>query len=353
LDLVEIEAWTLRIVDQVGRQVRIEDTRVELKSDWLDPKRAARRLAGHANAARGSTILWIIGLDETAGVVGITSPDFAIWWGQVQSEFNELAPSVTNLVIPVQGKEVVALAVDTSRAPLVVKNPAFGSPGGGSVNLEVPWRDGTSTRSATRSDLIRLLEPLLRLPEITVLNGRLQVAQAGTYREVRNLESFKRTGMRWSLSMDIYCNSGIGDVVVIPDHQCGADLKLFSRGQTFPLENVRVLSRESSQLTYPLPTAARLPQPQLRHTIQRGVNQVIIEGPGPAKIVASLENDDTSTVDLTDVATVSVDIKLTPVSASIPISLTTELSWFASRDERTFTGPTIAEWQYRPAQVST
>jgi len=188
LDLVELEAWALRIVDQVGRQVRIEDTRVELKSDWLDPKRAARRLAGHANAARGSTILWIIGLDETAGIVGISGADFAIWWGQMQSEFNELAPSVTNLVVPVQGKEVVALAFDTSRAPLVVKNPAFGSQGGGSVSLEVPWRDGTSTRSATRSDLIRLLEPLLRLPEITVLGGNLQVTQTGTYQDVRNVK---------------------------------------------------------------------------------------------------------------------------------------------------------------------
>lgn len=92
--------------------------------------------------------------------------------------------------------------------------------------------------------------------------------------------------------------------------------------------------------------------PSVLHTIQRGVNQVVIEGPGPAKIVAYLDNDDTSTVDLTDVPTVSVDINLTPVSASIPISLTTELFWFASPDERTLYGPTIAKWQYRPAQVS-
>jgi hypothetical protein len=77
LQAAEIEAWTLRVVDQVRRQVSIEDARVEPKSDWLDPKRAARRLAGHANAARGATILWIIGLDEANGVVGINSADFA------------------------------------------------------------------------------------------------------------------------------------------------------------------------------------------------------------------------------------------------------------------------------------
>jgi hypothetical protein len=152
--------------------------------------------------------------------------------------------------------------------------------------------------------------------------------------------------------MDVYFNSGIGDVVVIPDHQCEADLKLLSRDQTIRLEDVKVLSKESGQWPRPISTAPAYQHSPVRHTIQRGVNQIIIEGPGPAQIVAYLNNDDTSTVDLTDVRTISVDIKLTPVDASIPISLTTELSWFAGRNERTMSGPKIAEWEYRPAQGS-
>jgi hypothetical protein len=349
LDLAEIEAWALRIVDQVGRQARIEDTRVELKSNWLDPKRAARRLAGHANAARGSTILWIVGLDETTGVVGINSADFATWWAQVQSEFNELAPSVTDLVVPAQGKEIIALAFDTSRAPLVVKNPRFGNPGGGSVELEVPWRDGTSTKSATRSDLVRLLAPLLRVPEVTVLDGRLRVTQRGSRRDISDASTFERTGLNWHLSLDVYMNSGIGDVVVIPDHQCTATLKLLSRGQTLPMQNVKVLSRESGQWNRPLSTNPTYQSPPIRHTIQRGVDQAIMEGPGPAQISASVLTDEAGIVNFIDVPTVSADIWLRPVDASVPISLTFDFQWLTGRDDREISGATIAEWQYRSA----
>jgi len=49
------------------------------------------------------------------------------------------------------------------------------------------------------------------------------------------------------------------------------------------------------------------------------------------------------------VATVSVDVKLTPVGASIPIPMTLDLSWVAGRDERGFSGSKIAEWQYTSA----
>jgi hypothetical protein len=62
---IEIEAWVLRVVDQVKKGQPNEDRRVELKAEWIEPpEKAARQIAGHANAARGSNILWIIGLDE-------------------------------------------------------------------------------------------------------------------------------------------------------------------------------------------------------------------------------------------------------------------------------------------------
>ena len=50
----EIEYRVRRIVEAVERGEPIEDDLVELKSEWLrDHHKAARRIAGHANAARG------------------------------------------------------------------------------------------------------------------------------------------------------------------------------------------------------------------------------------------------------------------------------------------------------------
>lgn len=42
----EIENWALSIVDRVLAGQPIEDVRVELKSTWIDAKKAARRIAG-------------------------------------------------------------------------------------------------------------------------------------------------------------------------------------------------------------------------------------------------------------------------------------------------------------------
>lgn len=63
----EVEAWVLRIVEDVLARRLSEDHVVELKTDWPgDWPKAARRIAAHANSARQQPILWIIGLDEKA-----------------------------------------------------------------------------------------------------------------------------------------------------------------------------------------------------------------------------------------------------------------------------------------------
>src|SRR5712692_8116422 len=156
----ELEAWILRIAEQAKAKKSNEDSRVELKGAWPEPTKAARRLAGQANCARPSSILWIIGIDEKAGlIVGAKHQDLASWWPQTQKEFPELAPELlSDLAVPVDGQVVVGLLFDTSRAPFVVKNPSHGQ-AGHPAQLEVPWREGTLTRSARRQDLIRLLVP--------------------------------------------------------------------------------------------------------------------------------------------------------------------------------------------------
>lgn len=165
----------MRIVEQVQSRQPIEDMRVEAKAEWIHHARAARRIAAHANTAHGEEILWLIGLDELRGVVGADAAEFSSWWSAVRACFDELAPiCIHHLNVAVDESIIVALVFETDRAPFVVKNPEFGKPAGGPVSLEVPWREGTATRSARRSELLRLLSVLQRLPNVEVLSGTLR-----------------------------------------------------------------------------------------------------------------------------------------------------------------------------------
>jgi hypothetical protein len=158
----EIEAWALKAIERAELSQPNEDSQVELKTDWPDHARAARRIAGHANAARGDPILWVIGVDEHQGVKGAIRNDLSTWWPQVSSHFDGPVPVLRDVLVHWKGKTAVALYFETNQIPYLVKNPAFNKPNGGPVQLEVPWRDGTAVRSAGHSDLVLLLSPLQR-----------------------------------------------------------------------------------------------------------------------------------------------------------------------------------------------
>lgn len=59
----QVEEKVLNAVETVLAGGSVEDSRIECKSDWPSVDKV-RQLAGHANAARGETIIWIIGIDE-------------------------------------------------------------------------------------------------------------------------------------------------------------------------------------------------------------------------------------------------------------------------------------------------
>jgi hypothetical protein len=168
----EIEEWTLAVIDRVISGRPVEDARVELKAEWpADHRKAARRIAGHANAAHGEPILWLIGVDEKARTVpGVDAIDFADWFAKVKSSFNELAPSLIDIVVPSHGRTVVALLFATDRAPYVVTNPD-----GGAFQRDVPWREGTAVASATREQLFRILAPAARTPHLSIRQANLQI----------------------------------------------------------------------------------------------------------------------------------------------------------------------------------
>src|SRR5690242_6350206 len=93
----QIEAWALRVIDQLAARHPHEDAHVELKAAWLEPQKVARQIAAHANAARGEPILWLIGVDEKTGVVGAEQKNLADWFSALRGQFDGVAPELTDV----------------------------------------------------------------------------------------------------------------------------------------------------------------------------------------------------------------------------------------------------------------
>lgn len=218
--LIKAEAWALNIISMVSAGAQVEDARVELKRQWPEHHKAARRIAGHANSCFGSDILWIIGLDEREGVVGVEAQEFSEWWPKVCSFFDGVTPSLTEFVLPFDGNILICLLLETNRPPYVVKNPKYGFQGGGHVEWEVPWREGTSVRTATRNDLVRMLVPTIAQPDVEVIQG---------YGFLTNiLEDFRfrnESGIGLRFNLTIYVNPRSEESFVVPFHRCRCVLR--------------------------------------------------------------------------------------------------------------------------------
>jgi len=205
----QVESRVYQIVDIVNAGQIVEDDRVELKGEWIDAKKSARLVAGHANASRGEPILWLMGLDEKRGVQKIEPGEFSNWWNQFKSRFNEgIHPDLVHHInVPVDGLTVVALYFATDRAPYVVQHENSG-------NLEVPWRQGGSTYPVKRSQLLRMLAPVVRMPSAQILKAVLEV------RSNRPDAIPERRGfLEWELDIDLYVVPAGRETVVIPKWQ--------------------------------------------------------------------------------------------------------------------------------------
>ncbi len=278
LRINKAEAWALEIINRVQSGSVVEDYHVELKRQWPDKEKAARRIAGHANSCFGTDIIWIIGLDEKEGVVGANPEELANWWPEVRSYFDGVTPALTDIIIPINKASVVCLLFETSRPPYLVKNPKYGRPDGGPVNWEVPWREGTSTRSATRNDLVRMLIPTLAQPEVEVLHGYGRLTQ-----KKEDYPGDRIIGIRLSFSINIYIYPRDDASVKIPFHKC----------QCVLTDNI---GNNIDDFNF----AMRLPHAYVNHdyipdtvTIERTSSELIAHGPGRCSIDIEtvLEND--------------------------------------------------------------
>ena len=97
---------------------------------WIDAKKAARRIAGAANASRGADLLWIIGVDPRQAQPFTNPPlsELAQWLPAVKSCFVEAhTPVFRAFQTPVGDHTCSALAFDSEEAPFLIKNPSKGT----------------------------------------------------------------------------------------------------------------------------------------------------------------------------------------------------------------------------------
>lgn len=173
----------------------------------------ARLLAGHANAARGRTLLWIIGAG-TAGQRRKTSLEAVrAWFSDALNAFEAPTPEPELLPLQVDGAELVLAHIPTARAPFVLR-PRGSRPG------EVAWFDAAAgkVRSATRLDLVRLVTPLAELPQFEILEAELTF--------YRNAQARSRTTFRWTLDASMYLLPRGQDRLILPLHRLRAELSV-------------------------------------------------------------------------------------------------------------------------------
>jgi hypothetical protein len=256
-----LEVLARDLAERCIRREPTEDGRVELKAEWPDPRKAARQLAGHANAARGEPIIWLIGIDETrACVPGVLARQLNDWLPQVESCFDSgVAPRLLRDVnVTVGSGTVVALYFETERAPYVFRKSAEAA--------EVLWREGTRLRFASRTELLKLLIPFQSLPDIELLTAEVCVST------LRGVDAPK-TEHTVSLHATVYVTPVTSGTLVFPFHRCLAtieiagaefDLSDFTLGPQQILHDYDGVSlRSASRTVAATPTEALLSGPGL------------------------------------------------------------------------------------------
>jgi len=300
---------------------------VELKAKWPNAKEAARRIAGHANAAHGEPILWLIGVDEKEGVVGANNEELANWSAQVSAEFDGLAPQILrDLNVPVEGGTVVALLFDTDRAPYVVKNPAYGQPHGGPVQLEVPWREARSTRSASRHDLLRILSPIQKNPSFELLDVWLKVYPEQTgYSPDGGLTYSDEKNLTWKLHMDFYVVPKTDTRVVIPFHHCEASFEVPGHMPRTQFKSI-VMEPLSSLYHHRNDVTTRIDS----LTIESTKYEVLINGPGKIELLGE------ATLPKAEIYWEETEVRVSflPVESAYPISFCETLHKIFPNEQR-------------------
>jgi hypothetical protein len=232
-----LEAQVLEIVERVRAGAQVEDDLIELK--WKVPDaihKTARQIGGLANAAGGLPFLWIVGVNEKTGELN-PKPfrgDIANWWAAVQKWFSDdVSPHLAwfRQVVVESGRSVSAFQFTTEDAPYLVQTE-----GGGQVEAEVPWREGTSTHTARRHQLLRSVVAKAMLPDLEPIDGEVSIdpgnAQLGL--------GYSR-GALVHVHLQVFVSAADSNVQsVLPAHRQQWTLTFDDQPDAIELSNVRV-----------------------------------------------------------------------------------------------------------------
>lgn len=316
-----IYAWATTICERADAKFINEDTHVELKRAWPPAADIARQLAGHANAAHGEPILWLIGVADGKEVCGISDPeDPGAWYEVVRSKIEGAPPDLQAVFVPWRGLQVCALLFETDNPPYLAKNIS----GTGPFQYDVPWRDGTLTRSARKHELLKLLVPLQKLPEVEVHEVTLTAG--------RNDD---RASVSWLLTMKLYVTPPVGAQVDLPFHKSSFELWVNGRREAVVAfqEHVRMTPRGSYE-------GSSVPR------IASTSTEITISGPGSIEIRCngrSAQSQDAPE----RMAQQHIVGRILPANAEIARILECDL--LPSQDSQDFS---VGRWVYPPHRVT-
>lgn len=313
----EVEAKVLAVVDAIQRGQRVEDDLIECKREWPNSEKA-RQLAGSCNRARGHPVIYVIGIDEKDGVVlPLGSTDPSSWWPGISARFDGVAPDLeTHLVVPLgSNEEVVALQFGTERAPYVVKNAAGSSP-----EREVPFRTGTSTRSAYRHEIIKMLGPVINLPTVVALSAEIVLRSAHTTKDAPY-------GVTASGTVLIYVEHLAPDFAMIPTHRIEAQLRI--EGIVLPVD-VRTSAPNWHPVFVRAGEPAPGPTPERRFGVAPRDDGLLITASGSARLYLEMTRTEAVTLaQVGDATTCEVSVALYADGSDVPM----RIRFDASRDE--------------------
>jgi hypothetical protein len=265
---IEIEARALQAVEAVLAGGRVEDDLIECKADWPDESKV-RQLAAHANAARGDPIIWLIGVDEkTHQVTKPRDVDQADWWAVMSKRFDEVFPELLHVVVHIDdGKTVAALAFTTDQSPYVITRGAEL----GRVEREVPIRVATGTRSAHRHELLRMLAPVVAVPQAFPINVSVSTS-VHDWHESSPL----------MLSATVFFEHSGAAPVMLPVHQMFARVDFDTRHFASDLPPIHMsISHDEMSI---IQDGETTPAP---FGIQERPDGVVVSGPGSLQVTGS------------------------------------------------------------------
>lgn len=302
--VAQLEAYVLDTIEHVLARSLVEDSVVELKTQWpVDHLKAARQIAALANAARADHALWIIGVDENAATItGADKQELANWWPAVAKHFDGLAPEllVDRMVPTQQGPLVVALLFGTEARPYVVTTGSTGP-----VTHEVPWREGKRTRSAKHADLVRLLVPIATQPHVEIMAASAWIHEAVTSTDGTSSAPTVRMGGRFTVTCYIVPRSPLP--LVIPYHHNRAEAVVGP-------ERYRVERLYFQQRIAGLRSVMEERSPG---SVEITSSEVTLHGPG--KVTAEGSFGDVPEADIAIADRIEVELRLEPVDTSAAV----------------------------------